>query len=188
MPRKALFLDRDGTLIQEVNYLTDPRQIRLEECAAEALRLAREHQLVCILVTNQSAVARGMLSEEALLRIHLRLQGLLEASGTRLDAIYYCPHHPEGTRAEYRRECDCRKPAPGLFFRAAEDLDLNLAESLMVGDRLLDIEAGRRAGCRTALVRTGYGESELGTLSEAPAQPDMVADDLLQCVQWFLEL
>jgi D-glycero-D-manno-heptose 1,7-bisphosphate phosphatase len=184
--RPALFLDRDGTLVEEVHHLSRPEQIRLLPGASRAVRLANRRGVPVVVVTNQSAVARGLLTEEELGAVHEVLRSALERDGARLDAIYYCPHHREAVIPDYAVDCDCRKPAPGLLLRAARDLGLNLSRGVMIGDRLLDIEAGRRAGCRGVLVRTGYGASEERSLTPSDPQPDRVADDILEAVRWAL--
>jgi D-glycero-D-manno-heptose 1,7-bisphosphate phosphatase len=184
--RPALFLDRDGTLVEEVHHLSRPEQIRLLPGASRAVRLANRRAVPVVVVTNQSAVARGLLTEEELGAVHEVLRTALVRDGARLDAIYYCPHHREAVIPAYAVDCDCRKPAPGLLLRAARDLGLNLSRGVMIGDRLLDIEAGRRAGCRGVLVRTGYGASEEGSLTPSDPQPDRVADDILEAVRWAL--
>lgn len=184
--KRALFLDRDGTLIEEAHFLSRADQVRLLAGSIEALRFAKKAGLTTVLVTNQSAVGRGRLREVELQKIHSHLRELVESSGARLDAVYFCPHHPEAVIEEYRRICPCRKPEPGMLLQAAADLDLDLAGSLMVGDRLRDVEAGRRAGCLTALVETGYGAEEWRRRTPTDPQPDLVATDLLQAVRRFL--
>ncbi len=184
--RKAILMDRDGTLIEEVNYLTRPQQVRLLPGAAEALREARRHGWSLVVVTNQSAVARGMLTEAELAAVHRRLEELLADADIRLDGIYYCPHLGEAAVDAYRRDCDCRKPKPGLLQRAARELDLDLTRSVMIGDTAKDVAAGRAAGCRSVLVLTGYGGRELSGLAGPP--PDYVAADLADAVHWVLGL
>lgn len=172
--RPALFLDRDGVLIEEVNYLCDPAQVRLVPGAAAALRRQQAAGRALVVVTNQSAVARGMLDLDGLRRIHARLDALLRAEGVRLDGLEYCPHHPEFTG-----RCACRKPEPGMLLRAAHRHGLDLPRSWMIGDTLADLEAGRAAGCRVALVRTGHGRDTETVLSRAAeAVADRIADDL----------
>lgn len=154
---RAVFLDRDGTLNREVNYLADPAQLELLPGVAEGLaRLAQNQWLLCV-VTNQSGVARGILSEATLAEIHGRLRELLANEGVTLDWIGHCPHHPEHGTPALRQACNCRKPEPGLLLRAAADLDIDLTRSWMVGDSARDLEAGRSAGCRSILVGTGNG-------------------------------
>ncbi len=183
MKRRAVFLDRDGTLIEERDYLYRPEQVNLLPGAARAARLLREAGFYLVLVTNQSAVAKGLLTEKQLAVIHNRLQHLLEREKTKLDAVYYCPHHPQSGSVSYRMSCACRKPAPGMLLRAAEEHDLCLCNSFLVGDKLTDIVAGRRAGCRTILIKTGYGEQELRKIWQARIIPDFVLENLAQAAR-----
>ena len=159
--RPAVFLDRDGTVVEEVDYLARPEQLRLIPGAASAIRALNEQGLAVVVVTNQSAIARGMLTEDGLDAIHQRLTDMLAAEGAHLDAIYYCPHLTEGDLAPYDRPCDCRKPAPGMLLQAAKEHCIDLTVSTMIGDSLRDLDAGAAAGCKTLiLVRTGHGVTE----------------------------
>ena len=153
-PRAAVFLDRDGVLVEDVHYLRRPEDLRLLDGAAEALRLLRA-RFALVVVTNQSGIARGLFDEAALLAIHARLVGALAAEGAWLDAIYACPHLPEGEVAAFARACACRKPRPGLLLDAAEAHGLSLSNSWMIGDSARDVEAGRRAGARALLLGPG---------------------------------
>jgi len=175
----AAFLDRDGTIIEDVHYLPDPGEIRLLPGAAEGMSLLREagYRLIC--VTNQSGVARGILTERKLHEIHATLQRMLAERGVALDDVYYCPHLPEGAVAAYARECDCRKPKPGMLIRAAEEHGIALAGSVLIGDSERDIEAGRAAGCRT--VRIVSGDATAGQTSA-----DFVARGLLDAARLFI--
>jgi D-glycero-D-manno-heptose 1,7-bisphosphate phosphatase len=186
MGRPAAFLDRDGTIIREADYLRSAKRLRLLEGAADAVRALGEAGFAVVVVTNQSGVARGLLTEQDLQSIHEELRRRLARQGARLDAIYYCPHHPTGQVAEYRKVCRCRKPGPGLLERAASELGLDLARSFAIGDSERDVEAGRRAGCRTVLVRTGYGAVVEARWSKG-ASPDHVADDLAAAAAWVLK-
>ena len=185
MGRPAVFLDRDGTMIGEVDYLRSVEQLRLLPGVAGAVRRLNEAGFAVVVTTNQSGVARGLLTEGDLDRIHEQLRQRLVRRGARLDGLYYCPHHPEAKVARYRRECGCRKPSPEMLQRAAAELDLDLKQSFAVGDSERDVEAGRRAGCRTVLVRTGYGKRAEAGLGEAD-RPDHIADDLASAVEWVL--
>jgi D-glycero-D-manno-heptose 1,7-bisphosphate phosphatase len=182
MGRPAAFLDRDGTIIREVDYLGSPTQVRLLPRAGEALRLLNEAGLAVVVTTNQSGIARGMLTEDDLERIHLVLEERLAHRGARLDGIYYCPHHPDVGEKLHRIRCRCRKPSPGMLERAARELDLELSQSYAVGDGARDVEAGRRAGCRTVLVRTGHGDA----VDAVSLGPDLVAKNLFEAVKWIL--
>ncbi len=156
----ALFLDRDGVLIEEVEYLARPEQVRLSAGAAAAIRKVNDAGWRVVVVSNQSGVARGLFPESVLPEVHRVIaDGLLVEAGASVDRFYYCPHHPTEGQGRYRVECDCRKPKPGMLRKAAAELGIDLARSWMVGDRLTDLQAGAAAGCRTILVRTGYGHS-----------------------------
>ena len=183
MGRPAVFLDRDGTLVREVGYLRSVRELRLLPGAARAVRRLNDAGFAVIVATNQSGVARGLLTEEALAQIHGALAARLARRGGHLAGIYYCPHHPAAPLTQYRRRCRCRKPAPGMLLRAARDLDLDLPRSFAIGDAERDLEAGRRAGCRVVLVRTGYGTA---VCSRGEVRADHVADDLCAAVAWVL--
>ncbi len=153
----ALFLDRDGVIIEEVNYLGDVEQVRLIPRAADAIARVNRLKLPVVVVTNQAGVARGLFPEERVAEVHARLDLLLRPAGAWIDRYYHCPHHPTVGAPPYRAVCECRKPRPGLLLRAAADLGLELGRSLLVGDKVSDLEAGARAGTRTILVRTGHG-------------------------------
>ncbi len=155
MLSRAVFLDKDGTLIPDVPYNVDPEQIQLAAGAAAGLPLLHAAGYPLIVITNQSGVARGYFSEAALVPLEARLRQLLEQLGVPLSGFYYCPHHPDGVVAEYTIHCDCRKPASGLLLQAAQSQGVDLAASWLIGDILHDIEAGRRVGCRTVLIDNG---------------------------------
>jgi D-glycero-D-manno-heptose 1,7-bisphosphate phosphatase len=157
MDGPVIFLDKDGTLVRDVPYNIDPAQIILERGAAPGLRRLAEAGFHFVVVSNQSGVARGFFKEEALEPVINRIAELLEqAAGIHLDGFYYCPHHPQGTVPEYRLECACRKPNPGMLLAAARNLDIDLNLAWMIGDILDDVEAGKRAGCRAILIDTGH--------------------------------
>ena len=203
--RRAVFLDRDGVLIRDVDHLTAASQIEILPGVPEALRRFRDARWTIVVVTNQSVVARGLVTEEELRRIHRVLETQLRGLGASLDAVYYCPHHPEGAVGRYRVVCDCRKPEPGLLLRAAEDLGIDLVASVMVGDASSDIEAGRRAGCRTILIRPastgtggpgggsdtlrGGGNTGGNTIDRRRrVAPDYLASNLQEAVEWIAAL
>jgi D-glycero-D-manno-heptose 1,7-bisphosphate phosphatase len=175
----AVFLDRDGTINEEVEYLGDPQDLRLIPGAAEAIRLLNQAGVPAIVVTNQAGVGRGYFSKARVEAIHQQLAKQLAAHGVRLDAIYYCPHHPD-------EGCECRKPNPGMLNRAAQEHGVDLSRSFAIGDKVSDLEAGRRARCRTVLVLTGYGAEAQGALEHSDFQPDFTARDLLEAVRWIL--
>jgi D-glycero-D-manno-heptose 1,7-bisphosphate phosphatase len=174
--KRAVFLDRDGTIIQERGYLSDPAAIELILGAARAIPLINRLGLAAVVVSNQSGVARGYFPASTVEEIDCRLRSLLEQEGAFLDGFYFCPHLPDAG-------CACRKPEPGMLQRAAEELRIDLPNSYLVGDKAADIEAIHRVGGRGILVLTGYGKGEQ---DQGRAQPDFVAQDLLEAVYWIL--
>jgi D-glycero-D-manno-heptose 1,7-bisphosphate phosphatase len=184
MKRRAVFMDRDGTISEEVGYVNHPSRYRVFPYSAEAVRLLNEAGWLAILVTNQAGVARGYFTEDLIGSVHGVLKGELEKHGAHLDAIYYCAHHPSVGEAPYRFDCDCRKPKPGLSTRAAADFDIDLKNSWMVGDRYSDVELARNASVHAAFVLSGYGRGELEyQRSLWKHEPDLVAEDLLEAVR-----
>jgi len=180
--RDAVFLDRDGTINEEVGYLSHVRELVLIPGAVEAIRLLNDAGMLAVVVSNQSGVARGYFDEKTVIGIHERINDLLKASGAHIDRFYYCPHHPTEGATPYRMACRCRKPEPGMILRARDDMQINLARSFLVGDMEKDMEAARNAGVAGILVRTGYG-GMCGT----GVNPAYVAPDVLAAVQWILE-
>jgi D-glycero-D-manno-heptose 1,7-bisphosphate phosphatase len=177
VPRTGVFLDRDDTIIRDVPYLSDPEQIELLPEVPEAIRFLNENTILAIIITNQSGIARGFLDEGILSTINERIVGLLAAKGASIDAIYYCPHHPEGVLAPYSRTCECRKPAPGMLLKAAHDYDLDLTNCYMIGDKAIDVE--------TILCVGGIGIHV--TREGGPSfHAHYVAVNLIEAVQWIL--
>ncbi|MBI4496137.1 MAG: HAD family hydrolase [Deltaproteobacteria bacterium] len=185
MKRPAVFLDRDGTICEEVGYLDCPERLRLIPRSPEAIRRINQWGMGTVVVTNQSGVARGYFSEADLREVHERLLRLLEEQGAFLDGIYYCPHHPTVGEPPYRKVCSCRKPSSGLLLQAATDLDLDLRFSYAVGDRWADLEGAMRLGARGVLVLTGYGREELAAGQRSGVSH--VAGDLYEAVEWILK-
>ena len=184
MTRRAVFMDRDGTISEEIGYVNHPARYRVFPYAGEAVRLLNEAGWLAILVTNQAGVARGYFTEEMIGAVHGVLESELKLAGARLDAIYYCAHHPSVGSPPYRSDCDCRKPRPGLIRRAAADFDIDLAGSWMIGDRYSDIELAHNAGVRSAFVLSGYGRGEWEYQRAIwKTEPEMVAEDLLEAVR-----
>lgn len=204
----AIFLDRDGTINEEIGYLDRLEKLRLIPGAAEAIRLINASGMKTVVVTNQSGVARGIFTESFVAEIHERLREMLGAERALIDAFYFCPHHPTEGLEAYLKTCDCRKPAPGMLLHAAKELRIDPYRSYMVGDTLKDIEAGGRAGAQGILVRTGYGEDAVAELGpgEKPlldgdmmphrlpieqeetgiVRPVHIAGDLLAAVKWIM--
>ncbi len=187
LARPAVFIDRDGTLTQEVGYVNHPERLRLLPRSAQAVRRLNEAGIAAVVVTNQAGVARGYFSEEVLAAVNAALVAQLKDAGAFLDGIYVCLHHPTEGVPPYRVVCDCRKPKPGLLQRAAADHGLDLARSTLVGDKASDLVAARAAGARGVLVLTGYGLGEWAYRRHRfGAAPDHVAEDLLEAVEWTL--
>ncbi|HMF57176.1 MAG TPA: HAD family hydrolase [Pyrinomonadaceae bacterium] len=188
MKRRAVFIDRDGTVSDEVGYVNHPSRYKVFPYSAEAIKLVNRSGWLAILVTNQAGVARGYFAEDMIGKVHEILRLELERGGARLDAVYYCAHHPSVGEPPFRFDCDCRKPKPGLVFRAAEELDIDLEKSWMVGDRYGDVELARNAGVRSAFVLSGYGRGEWEYQRASwKHQPDLIAEDLLEAVEKILE-
>ena len=179
--RPAVFLDRDGTVAEEVGYLNHISRFRLLPGAGPAIRRLNQAAIPVVVVTNQSGVGRGYFPESLVVQVHERMAEELKRQGARLDGVYYCPHvSADG--------CDCRKPGTGMLNAAARDLALDLRRSFVVGDRRADLELAERAGATGILVRTGYGEGELAWHARRwPRQPDFVAADLAEAVDWILK-
>ncbi|MBN2136746.1 MAG: D-glycero-beta-D-manno-heptose 1,7-bisphosphate 7-phosphatase [Sedimentisphaerales bacterium] len=168
MSNKAIFLDRDDTLIEDPGYLSDPAQVKLLGGVPKALTALKSMGYKLVLVTNQSAVARGIITEKVLAKIHDRLEHLLAEENAGLDAIYYCPYHPEGSVPKFRKESNCRKPNPGMLLMAADELDIDLSESWMIGNAAHDVEAGLRAGCKTILIDLPSRQKQSGPNDPVP--------------------
>ena len=183
--KAAVFLDRDGTLIDEVGYLDRPERLALYPWSIDAIRALNRAGIRVVLVSNQSGIARGFFSEQVLEDSHRQRAAMLAAGGARLDAYYYCPHHPDGRVAAYARRCDCRKPGRGMIDRAAADLGLEPAHSFVVGDTWTDVGLGRAVGARSILVRTGVGAEQEAAPVEG-IRADAVVDNLAAAVSWIL--
>jgi D-glycero-D-manno-heptose 1,7-bisphosphate phosphatase len=186
--KPAVFLDRDGTINEQMGYINHPSRFRLLPRAAAGIRLLNERGLPVVVATNQSGLARGYFPPELLAEVHELMRRELAAAGARVDAVYICPHHPEAKRAEYRLSCDCRKPRPGLFRQAARELGLDLGRSYLVGDRWTDLKAA--AGCQITgiLVLSGYGRGDLAYIGpQEEIQPAYIAEDLYEAAEWIIE-
>jgi D-glycero-D-manno-heptose 1,7-bisphosphate phosphatase len=183
--RPAVFLDRDGTLIEERGYLDRLDLLTLFPYTTDALRLLNRAGYATVVITNQGAIGRGVIDETFLHTVHAELDARLAAGHARIDRYYFCPHHPDAAIAEYRRVCGCRKPGAGMIEQACRELDLDPARSVMVGDRWLDVRCGHKAGARSVLVRTGHGAHE----EERPhenVRADAILNNLMEAVGWIL--
>ncbi|HME00104.1 MAG TPA: HAD family hydrolase [Terriglobia bacterium] len=183
----AVFLDRDGTLNEEVGYLNHVDRLRLFPWTAEAIRKLNRAGVPAVVVTNQSGIGRGYFPEELVHQVHARIAEQLALQDARIDAFCYCPHHPEATIAEYRVACCCRKPAPGMVEQAARNLGLDPQRSFVVGDTIRDVELAFNVGARAALVMTGYGRGIYDRRHEWARQPDLVVENVLEAVDRILE-
>lgn len=183
MLRIGIFLDRDGTINEEVDFLQSPNELTLIPGSADAIREANKHGWKVFIATNQSGIARGLLTEDALNRINATLISELQQRNAHIDAIYYCPHHPTVGAAPYRTECDCRKPNTGMLLRAAREFDVDLSKSFVIGDRMIDVQTAINVGATSILVLTGYGREELKLCKERDVHIDYVAENLYDAIQ-----
>jgi len=183
----VVFLDRDGTLNEEVGYIRQLDRLVLVAGAAQAVRRLNQSAVAAILVTNQSGAARGYYSEDHIRKLNERLVELLQAGGACLDALYYCPHLPDGQVKDLACHCRCRKPAPGMVEQAfQEHPELDRRRAYVVGDKATDVELARRCAARSVLVRSGYGDKVLAGAYQWPVQPDFVAADIEEAIAWIL--
>ena len=176
---RAVFLDRDGTINAEVDYLSSVKDLRLIKNTEKAIRILNQNQIKVIIVTNQSGVSRGIFSIDDLDNVHNELKRRLLRKGAYIDAIYYCPHHPD-------EKCSCRKPKKGMFEKAAKDFDLKLNKCYIVGDKLTDIKAAHNISAKGILVKTGYGRLEQNKLREGGIESEHIAENLHDAVKWII--
>jgi len=182
-----VFLDRDGTLIEERGYLDRLDLLSLFPYTIDAIRLLNRAGYATVVITNQAAIGRGVIEQRFLHTVHAEIDARLAHGHARIDRYYFCPHHPDADIAEFRRVCDCRKPAPGMIEQACREMDLDPARSVMVGDRWLDVRCGQRAGARSVLVRTGHGAHE----EERPhdnLRADAILNNLMEAAGWILRM
>jgi D-glycero-D-manno-heptose 1,7-bisphosphate phosphatase len=185
--RPAVFLDRDGTINEQMGYINHTCRFQLLPGAAKAIKKLNDAAIPVVVISNQSGLARGYFPEELLVAVHEKMNRLLTKEGAHLDGIYYCPHHPEAKEERFRATCNCRKPKPGLVLQASEELGLDPQHSYVVGDRWSDIKTAANCGATSILVRTGYGRGDEQYIGpEQKIQPDFKADDLLEAVAWIL--
>ena len=179
--RKAIFLDKDGTLIPDVPYNVNPDFISLQKGVVEGLKLLKDHGYVFAVISNQAGVARGYFKFNDLEKVKEKLNLLLNPQGIQIEGYYFCPHHPLGKVPEYSIACSCRKPEPGMILKAARDLEIDTPKSWMIGDILNDVEAGNKAGCKTILLDIG---NETEWIDGLFRKPTFVASDFLQAAQF----
>jgi len=184
---RVVFLDRDGTICEEVGYLDHVGGMKLIPHSGKAVRLLNERGFRVVVITNQAGVAKGYFPESILGDLHAEMERQLREEGARVDGIYYCPHHPTEGIGPYLRVCDCRKPATGLLERAARDLDLDLSSAYMIGDHFSDVECGQRIGAETVLLLTGHGREALAKRETWPRPPSHIAADLYRAVLWLTQ-
>jgi len=184
MKTGAVFLDRDGTINEEVGYINHPDQLVIFPFVSEGIRIINNLGLKVIIVTNQSGIARGYFNESQLKKIHRHMIDILKDDGARIDGIYYCPHHPLEGKGQYLIECNCRKPKPGMITQAAKDHQIDLKNSYMVGDRFNDIRFAKRMNLKSAFVMTGYGQEEYTYHREEwPFMPDIIGETVFDIVK-----
>lgn len=187
----AVFLDRDGTINEEVGYLDSLDKLKIIHGAYEAIRLINESGMKAVVISNQAGVARGLFTEDFVKITNEHLQTALRQKGAYIDNFYYCPHHPTEGIGIYLQQCNCRKPLPGMLLQAAQDLNIDLTRSYLVGDRFRDMEAAKKAGVNGVLVKTGYGQDFLQDDGQDKAtaenKPDFIAADILEAVKWILK-
>ena len=185
--RAAVFLDRDGTINEEVDFVKTPEELVLIPGAGAAVRRLNEAGIVSCVISNQSGVARGFYTEADLVGIHAKLERELAEAGGRIDRIYYCPHHPTKGAPPYDIVCECRKPAPGMLLKGACEFDVDLTRSFVVGDRDVDIQVGKAVGAYAILVLTGYGQKTLEEIAGTEIVPDFVASNISEAVTHILQ-
>jgi D-glycero-D-manno-heptose 1,7-bisphosphate phosphatase len=184
---RAIFIDRDGTLNEDIGYVSSPDRLILYPWAAEAVRLINSSGRKAIVITNQSGIARRMYTVDTLEQIHRRMIDELASEGARIDAVYFCPHHPVIGDPPYRAVCECRKPRTGMLDAASREHNIDLALSYVIGDKASDIQLAENAGARGALVMTGYGSETLAHPDRWPCHPAVIAENLLKAVKQILD-
>ena len=187
MKKPAVFMDRDGTVNEQMGYINHLDRFVLLPGAGKAIRLLNEAGYLTIIVSNQSGVARGYFPVDLVYRVHDKMNALIKEEGAVLDGIYFCPHYPDGKIPPYGMKCDCRKPGIGLINKASASFDIDMENSHVIGDRCSDIEMAHKAGLKGIMVKTGYGMGDLEyVFPKLPFQPFHVAEDLLDAVKWIL--
>jgi len=188
MKKPAVFIDRDGTMNEQMGYVNHISRFVLLPGTAQAIRLLNRNGYLAIVVSNQSGVARGYFPAGLVKEVHAHMVALLEQESARIDGIFYCPHHPMGSVPDYSVRCDCRKPGPGLINQACQRFEIDMTNSYVVGDRCTDIELAHKCGLKGILVTTGYGLGDIEyVLPSKPFKPDNIKMDLLDAVQWIIK-
>ncbi len=177
MHTNTIFLDRDGTIIEEKDFIKTPDEIEFLPGSIEAIKILKELGYKIIVISNQSGIGRGILTEEMVNRVNKSFLGRLKKENAEIDALYFCPHSPE-------ENCDCRKPRIGLIMKAVEEQKLDLKETVVIGDKLSDVELGKKVGAKTVLVLTGYGKKEADKAKVSSIKPDYITDNLYKAVNW----
>jgi len=184
--KRAVFIDRDGTMTVEGGYINDPNRLVLLPRCARAIKKLNGNGVLAFLATNQAGIARGYFNEETLKSTLKRLELLLKTEDAYLDALYYCPHHPSVGKPPYRKKCNCRKPLTGMLEKGAKDFSLDLTQCFVIGDKVSDAELGKNSGAKSVIVKTGYGEGEIRSEKMDKVNPDFIAEDILDAVEWIL--
>ena len=187
--KKAVFMDRDGTLSFEVGYVNHISRFKLYPFTPQAIKLLNESDYLAICVTNQAGVARGYFEESLVKEVHKKMQNCLKKEGAYLDDIFYCPHHPTaGGNPDFTVECNCRKPKPGMLLDAAKKHNIDLTQSFVIGDKITDVELAKKVGAKGIMVMTGYGRGEYEyQRNNWKVFPDYIAENLLEAVKWILQ-
>ncbi len=183
--KKAIFIDRDGTLIVDKDYLANPDEIELLPKSLEGLKILQELGYLLFIITNQSGVARGYFTEDDVVRVHLRLKELLHEHEIEIAGIYYCPHYIDGEVPEFSIDCNCRKPKPGMLFQARDEFDITLTKSIVIGDKRSDVLLGHHIGGKGILVLTGHGKQQRDLLEDV--SPDYIGQNLYEAAIWIKE-
>ncbi len=187
LKKPAVFIDRDGTINEQMGYINHISRFVLLPGSAEAIKLLNDHGYLVIIVSNQSGIGRGYFPMELVNKVHAHMKALLERDNARVDGIFFCPHYPKGKLSEYSTACECRKPKTGLIKMACRDFDIDMANSYVIGDRCTDIELARNAGLKGILVKTGYGLGDLEyVFPHLSFKPFHVTGDLLEAVRWII--
>jgi D-glycero-D-manno-heptose 1,7-bisphosphate phosphatase len=182
---RAVFLDRDGTINEEMGYINHLSRFKIFDYVSEALKIFNELNFKVIVITNQSGIARGYFDEQLLRQVHQKLLSTVEGNLAKIDKIYFCPHHPKEGSDPYKKKCDCRKPAPGMLAFAQKDFNINFKESYMIGDRYKDVLLGKNNGLKSIFLLSGYGKGEYEYQKESwQTQPDYIAETLLEAAKW----